>query len=185
MAGVKRECVCNRLFDDRFYVYLPFHATVDAKDLHHRGVAGHHDKSNLNKFLNDEVLVAASIVHIAEKMAEGAYVRLYNIADASTMFDLIVQHLENWLWIGRNKGAYTLPPIEDLIALDDLAGYLYKFASASKEDDDPKYGFFDFFGIGYSISLVDNKQDVAKQKKKQKFYNPYTEDFIELIGAPV
>lgn len=176
MNNMKELDVHRQLFTDQFHVYMPYSATVSKKELHEYGVVGFHSKESLEQYLSDIILVKATIVQIATVTNQGEEVSLYDARDAATMYDLIVQHLENWLTIGQQHLASRLPPLGDLMALDDLAGVLHPHVVV---EDGPSTTVVDY-ALGDDL-LLGMMGGVVREKTRG--YQPYTPLFIEL-GTP-
>ena len=169
--------VHRELFNRTFLVYMPYSATVSRNELMEYGVVGLHTKDSLERYLSDPILVNATIVQIAETISGGDEVSLRNNEDAATIYDLIIQHLENWLYIGHTHMASRLPPLPDLIALDELAGVLYKHITPV---DAPVANNIDY-ALGNDL-LLGMMTHAAPQNTKHG-YKPYASQFIEL-GVP-
>jgi hypothetical protein len=65
---------------------------------------------------------------VAKWHAMGVRIELSNIHDAVKMYDIIKEHLEDWLAEARNPLSVREPPVEDLRVLDSLADRLYLIA---------------------------------------------------------
>lgn len=172
--SVQRKDVSKELFNDYYYVYIPFHCSQNIEEFKTRGIAGYHSKEQLANFMNSEVLVRATIPQIAKIIGAGELVRLYDINDATKMYNVIVEHLENWLYIGQKYGGRYLPPINDLLILDELADYLFNHVIFDKREAIDT--MFDPLGIGEFTTGFKAKPDTIK-------YQPYLEEFINL-GVP-
>lgn len=166
--------VHRELFNRGFLVYMPYSATVSKSELHEYGVVGFHTKESLERYLSDPILVKASIEQIATTMASGDTVSLYQGSDAAIIYDLILQHLENWLCIGREHLASRLPPLADLIMLDDLAGALHPHLII---EDGVSVTSVDYaLGDDLLLGMVSS----GSKPEILKGYQPYQALFIEL-----
>lgn len=168
--------VHRQLFSDSFLVYMPYSATVSRAELMDYGVVGIHNKASLERYLNDPILVKATIVQIATTMANGDTVTLANSKDAVIIYDLVIQHLENWLTIGYEHLASRLPPLGDLMMLDDLAKSLYPHL---KVGPTPKTTLIDY-ALGDDLLLGMMGGTAYEPLDAYKTYTPL---FIE-IGTP-
>lgn len=166
--------VHRELFNRSFMVYMPYSATVSREELYEYGVVGLHTKESLRKYLDDPILVNATLVQIAEAIGRGDQVSLSDTKDAAVMYDLVVQHLENWLKIGHTHLASRLPPLEDLIAFDELAGTLHPYVIV---EDDPTVTSIDY-ALGDDLLL--GMMDHGITTPQLKGYQPYQAQFIEL-----
>lgn len=166
--------VTEELWENRYMVYLPFYSTGDREDLRVRGIAGHHDKESLEAFLNQMTLVYATPVHLAERAYQGDTIEFVHKEDATEIYNLVIQHLENWIFIGNKRGGRCMPPLSDLEIWDDFAAHLFNhviFTPKVKKKLLPSYA--DGF-------LGGQKDDIEIPSQ----YNSYMSTFIEM-GAPM
>lgn len=169
--------VHRELFNKSYLVYVPYSATVPKQELKEYGVVGFHTKESLARYLSDPILVHATPVQIATMMSNGDSVSLHNAEDAATMYDALVQHLENWMLVGQQHLVSRLPPLSDLIALDELAGALYPHIVVN--DSGPSTTMVDYaLGDDLLLGLM-----TLETPEAQKGYQPYTPIFIEM-GTP-
>lgn len=168
--------VHHQLFNDSFLVYMPYSATVSRAELMEYGVVGVHSKESLERYLRDPILVKATIVQIATTMNNGDTVSLSNGQDAVVIYDLVIQHLENWLTIGYEHLASRLPPLDDLMMLDELAKSLYPHIQV---DNTPTTTVVDYaLGDDLLMGMMGGMVNETLQG-----YKAYTPLFID-IGTP-
>lgn len=174
MSSVNKFDVSDRIFDDTYYVYVPYVATVSERELLEYGVVGHHDKQQLESYLNDPILAGCNIALIAEINYNGNYVRFKNPKDIPVIYELVNQHLENWLYITKYHGARHCPPLKDIMALDYLAESLFPLLPDDYEEKLPD----DFDALDKVLGSIVLSED--KQKIKTKQYVSLTNAFIDL-----
>lgn len=170
---MKRKDVSKELFHNTYHAYIPFYHTQNQEDLSVRGIVGHHDKTSLENFFNTETLSKVTIPQLAEIVALGDMVRLYDVNEAPSMYNLIIDHLENWLYVGNTYGGRYLPPLNDLLALDALAGYLFQYVIF--DDRSPLECYFD--------PTANINQLIEPSSQKNVVYNPYADAFINLSSS--
>lgn len=167
-----REDVSHQLFSKKYQFYIPYLNTQPAEALEYWGIAGHHNKQELEEIVNEPVLVKATLPYIAELIFVGVEVRLHDKRQANEMFNLIVDHLENWLAIAKAKPRVKLPPLEDLLAFDTLAGCLFKFVDLKKEH------------IPNSLDVIFGNDILGLSpilnRRQSRGYESYKDEFIQL-----
>lgn len=121
-----KKCQANELFDVKYVVWVPYYAIADPNDLQHYGVVGHYSKDELDKLIASDTIAKIPLSRMAELVSAGIGVRPQmtpkQIAHA---YNAITTHLENWIAIGNKHGFWNLPPLNDLLAFDELAAHLY------------------------------------------------------------
>lgn len=165
-----RVCQANALFDVKYVVQVPYYAITKPEDLQHYGVVGHYDKKELNALIAAETVAKMPLSQMAELVAAGIPVRLMMPAEEiKTAYNAIIEHLENWIYIGDNIGYWNLPPLDDLLAFDELAEYLYTLVEF---DGSQPQGLTDTFNIHQHIL----ETPAIRQKPK---YQPYSDYLID------
>lgn len=163
------QCQADKLFDVKYLVTAPFYALVDKPTLEHYGVVGHYDKVELDKLLSNETVAKINLSRMAELVAQNIPIRpqmtARQMADA---FNAITEHIENWIKVGNKVGFWQLPPLEDLLAFDELASFLYN----QIEFDGETKGLTDYLGI--NTTLMGNRT-----KKPKPPYHSYADFLIE------
>lgn len=117
-----------KLFHYPFRVRVPQYATYLEGEIEKVGVAisGFRD---LDRECAAEMCEhTTTISRIARWHAEGVKIELYDIRDSVRMYDIIKEHLDDWLREARNPLSVREPPLDDLRMLDALADRLYLMA---------------------------------------------------------
>lgn len=80
-----------------------------------------------------------TIAQLAKLLDEGATIRLTVPEDAKAIYDIVLEHLENWSKKLRNESAFELnsAPTDELLLLSQLADHLLGFAKRYFTTDRP------------------------------------------------
>lgn len=123
---MERQCQADFLFDKKFLVWVPFYSIVDERLLEYYGIAGHHSKEELDKIMSAITPAKIPLSKMAELVNNGVGVVIdMTPEEVAQAYNAITTHIENWLYIGNRHGWWKLPPLEDMLAFDGLAKYLY------------------------------------------------------------
>lgn len=159
-------CQADALFNTKYVIYAPFYALVDKNTLDNYGVVGHHQKESLDKLLSNDTIAKVNLAQMAELVAQSVPIRPQMTArEMANAFNAIVEHLENWIAVGNRVGFWHLPPLEDLLAFDELAYFLYQ----QIEFDGRVKGLTDYLGINETLL----GQGTRKSKPPYQSYADY------------
>lgn len=163
------------LFFEGFYVYVPNRAFHTAYELEEFGILDHGGEMENRAYLEDDRLIKATLVQMAEWRAQEIPIKLYNPSDADRMFKIVNTHLSNWKIVSEYFPMATLPPFEDIEMLDKLAESLYPFANHVEEIIDLSNGEHDlaFLGNALDMRLIHTAEVHTNQ------YEPYAEKLFE------
>lgn len=167
--------VRDDLFFEAFYVYVPNRAFHTAYELEEFGILDHGSEMLNKAYLDDNRLIKATLVQIAEWVRDDIQVQLYNSDDANKMFKIVNTHLSNWLIVSERFPMANLPPFEDIEALDKLAESLFPFANHTEEIIDLASGahVLSFLGNALDMRLINTAEVHTNQ------YEPYAEKLFE------
>lgn len=180
MDSLDRVDVHRRLFEDFYLVYIPYAATVSEEELREYGVVGFHDKASLDALIGEPILSKANIATLADFNYKGVEISFYNINDLKTIFNLITQHLENWLVIGKLVNPRRLPPLIDLLQFDKLAADIYQYIDFDKATQKtPVYNSLDVV-LGNNLLRDLVSPSSYQNSTKNTGYDSYANKFIEL-----
>lgn len=162
----------QRLFYERFLVYVQNKAFYDEFELENIGFTSAGDSAHNEAYLNEFRLINTNIAQIAEWCAEGHTMRLYELKHASLIFNILNEHMDNWLNLVHAHPTVNLPPIEDFEAMDQLAEMLYPLVDLSPvaiEDMNLALIFGNALNYGFLVNDHHHEEGASKEP-----YEPYS-----------
>lgn len=164
------ETVAQKLFNKRFIVQVQNRAFYTSFELEEIGFLSCGSVKDNETYLNEYRLINTTLDKIVELNARGESIRLTNLADASVMFRIMDEHMNNWLKVTRLYPTANLPPIEDFEALDLLCQMLYPLVDINvAEIQDP--GLLMLFGNAMSLGYLMPK---GEEEEIREPYQPYS-----------
>lgn len=115
------------IFDDRYMIRVPSFATRSELEIELFGVV-HTGNDDVDRGHLDEIVtVMWSIERMVEASKRGIPIRVVNPKDSQKMFEAINKHLQAWRNYKEVGININTIPYDDLIALDQFAGFLYEY----------------------------------------------------------
>ena len=114
------------IFDDMYMIRVPSFATKSDLELRLFGTVYTGNPDIDKGHLDEIVTVMWSINRMVEGNKKGIPVRIVNPNDSKKMFEAINKHLNAWKNYKENGININAIPYDDLVALDQFAGYLYE-----------------------------------------------------------
>ena len=71
--------------------------------------------------MNSFRLTAMTIAELVSLRMNGALIQFTEVTDSVTVYNLIIQHLNDWAEIARGGIFDTMPPAEELFIIDEMA----------------------------------------------------------------
>lgn len=165
------ETVAYKLFNKRFIVRVQNRAFYTAFELDEIGFLSCGSTKDNETYLGEYRLVNMTLDKIVDLNARGESIRLTNLADASVMFRIMDEHMNNWLKVTRLHPTTNLPPIEDFEALDLLCQMLYPLVDINlSEIQDP--GLLMLFGNAMSLGYLIPKTEEGEIREPYQPYSP-------------
>lgn len=165
------QTVAEKLFNQRFLVFVQNKAFYSTFELEEVGFTSCGSVKDNETYLNEYRLINTTLDKIAEWNARGDSIRLRTLEDASVMFRIMDEHMNNWLTITREHPTVKLPPIEDFEALDKICEVLYPLVDI-KIDNITDPNLLMLFGNALNFSYLLPKTDEAGEIKDP--YRPYS-----------
>ena len=165
----------EKLFYTKFLVNVQNRAFYSVQMLEEVGfVSAGTDKDNEN-YLNDYRLIHATVPQIAEWNARAEGIILHDLNDATSMYRLIVDHLESWLHVSSFAPYDRFPPIEDIEALDNVAELLHPLVDVEYElFDDPVLMHMFGNAVDFAYLIKGNSEKAPYERYAPKLYQ-YTQ----------
>lgn len=162
--------VAYKLFNKRFNVLVQNKAFYSAFDLEEIGFVSCGSVLDNETYLSEYRLVSTTIDKIAEWHYRGDSIRFTDLKDATTMYRIADEHMNNWLEVSRTNAGIKIPPIEDFEALDKLCGDLHPLVDINVNDiDDPMLLMLFGNALGYGfMNKAEDEQGALAQ------YVPYS-----------
>ena len=165
------ETVAYKLFNKRFMVTVQNKAFFTPFELDNIGFTSCGSVKDNETYLNEYRLINTTLDKIVEWNARGDSIRLTNLADATVMFRIMDEHMNNWLKITRLYPTTHLPPIEDFEALDLLCQMLYPLVDINvAEIQDP--GLLMLFGNAMSLGYLIPQPSLGEMREPYVPYSP-------------
>lgn len=166
----EEQTPAQKLFNNRFLVRVQNKAFYTPFELENIGFTSCGSVQDNETYLSEFRLINTTLDKIVEWNARGDSIRLTDLNDATTMFHIMDNHMNNWLKITRLHPTVNLPPIDDFEALDLLCEMLYPLVDIDINTiDDP--GLMMLFGNAINISNV-SAQDGETMKEPYVPYSP-------------
>lgn len=105
-----------------------------------RGIHVSGDETRDRNFLNQTRHVYLTIANMAELYEKGATITLEQPSKAIEIYEIIEQHLKDWLNILTNQFHVSFPPLEDFEALENFMHGLEYTVKALNEGKIPEKG---------------------------------------------
>ena len=115
------------IFDDLYMLRVPSFATKSDIELRLFGTVYTGNPDVDKGHLDEIVTVMWSINRMVEGNKKGIPIRIVNPNDSKKMFEAINKHLNAWKNYKENGINITAIPYDDLVSLDQFAGYLYQY----------------------------------------------------------
>ena len=77
--------------------------------------------------MNSFRLTAMTIAELVTLRMNGALIQFTEVTDSVTVYNLIIQHLNDWAEIARGGIFDTMPPAEELFIIDEMAAELHPY----------------------------------------------------------
>lgn len=165
------ETVAYKLFNQRFMVTVQNKAFYTTFELENIGFTSCGSIKDNETYLSEYRLINTTLDKIVELNARGESIRLTNLLDASVMFRIMDEHMNNWLKVTRLHPAVHLPPIEDFEALDLLCQMLYPLVDINiAEIQDP--GLLMLFGNAMSLGYLIPQSTEGEIREPYQPYSP-------------
>lgn len=163
------DSAAYKLFNKRFLINIQNKAFYTPFELEEIGFTSCGSVKDNETYLNEYRLVQTTLDKIAEWNYRGDSIRLTDLRDATDMFRIMDEHMNNWLKVTQAYPLTKLPPIEDFEALDKLCEMLYPLVDINlNKVEDP--GLLLLFGNALSLGyLINNNDDEVKEP-----YKPYS-----------
>lgn len=172
--------VCQQIFQHVFDVGVQGHYLYSAEALRDVTPMGsvHPDQviDDMMSFREGQMTIAAMIVF----KVQGAPLQFRRAETALAVYQLLTRHLRNWVDKIRLDRVYPLPPIEELMAMDQLAGELHPIV----------YSYFPHevikpSGFGTRLELLSNaflSREAPKiQPQQVPHMYPYNPAMVEIF----
>lgn len=141
-----RQNASVRLFLDLYEVQIPSIFLYSREYLdQHNPLANEYGETDLAAAL-DFTNIRIPVAGILDHFLNGVEIRLVKHEDAYNIKTLIMEHLNDWLYIVQNCFVDHLPSFKDLRDLERLAEILHPHAESFKPE--PKANSFSMFGFG-------------------------------------
>lgn len=145
-----RQNASVRLFLDLFEIQIPSIFLYSREYLdQHNPLANEYGETDIAAAL-DFTNIKIPVAGIMDHFLNGVEIRLVNHEDAYNIKTLIMEHLNDWLYIVQNCFVDHLPSFKDLRDLERLAEILHPHAESFKPE--PKTNSFSMFGFGRKTS---------------------------------
>lgn len=160
-----------KIFNTRFLVRVQNKAFFTAFELENVGFVSCGSAADNETYLNEYRLIKTTLDKIVEWNYRGDSIRLVDLKDASKMFHILDEHMNNWVKITRLAPTAKLPPIDDFEAMDRLCEMLYPLVDinvAIIEDPSLMMLFGNAMSLGFMLP-AENEDGVIKEP-----YAPYS-----------
>ena len=165
------ETVAYKLFNKRFRVLVQNKAFYTTFELEEIGFVSCGSAADNETYLNEYRLISTTLDKIAEWNYRGDSIRLTNLLDATAMFNIMDEHMNNWLKVTRTQPTTQTPPIEDFEALDKLCELLHPLVDiniATIEDPSLMMLFGNALSLGYMLPQNESGESIREP------YQPYS-----------
>lgn len=126
-TGTGERTVAQRIFFDRYWVLVPeLHFRTD-KELELMGRYSNNDPELDRQLMMNKIRIYIPIAGMCQYLEEGVRVELDTPTDSIVIYKLLVQHLQNWVWL-TNQLNPPEAPLDDLRIMDRFAEILYPVA---------------------------------------------------------
>lgn len=115
------------IFDVLFAAIIPYSSTRTREEIRLRGLPVSGVRGYDDRFHNSRTRVMLSIADMVVKYREGHALAICNEADLTTIYDYVQRHLFAWTDAMEGASVNLIPPLEDLIALDQFADSLFNY----------------------------------------------------------
>lgn len=139
------KCVAKAIFQNRYMITVPNSACMTVGELKTFGMMDMGSEEENRAYLNEPRTVWANIILIAHHLSNGVPVTLMNVKDGAEMYELIITHLDNWIFAATNIPNCKLPPIDDMVLLDELAENLCQFNNLNDTDEPQSLTMFSLY----------------------------------------
>lgn len=165
------QTVAEKLFNQRFLVFVQNKAFYSTFELEEIGFTSCGSVADNDTYLNEYRLISTTLDKIAEWNARGDNIRLRTLEDATVMFRIMDEHMNNWLSVTRSHPTAKLPPIDDFEALDKLCEVLHPLVDINIDSImDPS--LLMLFGNALNFNYLLPKTDENGEAKIP--YKPYS-----------
>lgn len=166
----QEETIAFKLFNKRFAILVQNKAFYSTFELEEIGFTSCGTVADNQAYLNEFRLIQTTLDKIVEWNARGDMIKLTDLKDATTMYKIMDEHMNNWLIVAREIPSVKLPPIEDFEALDKLCEMLHPLVDINVDAiEDPNLLLL--FGNALNLSFMIG--DPSKEELREP-YHPYS-----------
>lgn len=167
----EEESVAYKLFNKRFVILVQNKAFYSSFELEEIGFTSCGSVADNETYLNEYRLIKTTLDKIVEWNYRGDSIRLTDLKDATGMFRIMDEHMNNWLKITRLHPTAKLPPIEDFEALDKLCEMLHPLVDIKLDNiEDPN--LLMLFGNALNFSYLIPQGEDGEIKEPYLPYSP-------------
>lgn len=166
------DTTAYKLFNKRFMIRIQNKAFYSAFELEEIGFVSCGSVKDNEAYLSEYRLVSTTLDKIVEWNARGDSIRLTNLLDATPMYRIMDEHMNNWLKVTKLHPGVKLPPIEDFEALDKLCEMLHPLVDINVNAiEDP--GLLMLFGNALTLGyLIPQNQEGETLNEPYYPYSP-------------
>lgn len=128
MISSPTEDSAYKIFNKLFHCRVPYLASLTDEDLDIFGIHYLNDKEYDNYTRNQEIDRYLTINDMVELRKRGVWIKVAKFDDTKTIYEIIIEHLQNWKTLLDNGYRRADVPYEDFEELDKLAREVYPYA---------------------------------------------------------
>ena len=114
------------IFNRHFFVRVQNKFLYSDAFLQHKGIISM-TPQDAEAEMNSFRLTAMTIAELVTLRMNGALIQFTEVTDSVTVYNLIIQHLNDWAEIARGGIFDTMPPAEELFIIDEMAAELHPY----------------------------------------------------------
>lgn len=120
-----------QIFNRHFFVRVQNQFLYSDNFLRHRGIVSHTPEEARQEMLSKR-LTCLSINEMVILRMGGADIEFTKVDDATTVYDIVIEHLREWAEITRLMIYDVIPPAEEFYILDEMASELHPYVVRTK-----------------------------------------------------
>ena len=172
--------ILDVIFDRKYEVRIKKIDNMSVEELEFYGMYSTGDRELDNELSNELIVRWLSINEMVEYFKRGKPFRITNVKDTDEIYDFIHQYLLSWKNRLENSVNIGNAPIEDLIALDAMAGSVHGYACEHmkvQKTQSSLMNYFNSMGLGRRADVV----PVTPQNDGVRRHESLAEIFSEAI----